>query len=1263
MVVKRSIFVLFLLVFPAARLLAQCDQLRPQKDISFNTDQDCAPVTVSQFSITYYFNVPQDPASIQILYEWNDPGGSITTVDVTTGLAASGGNTAFTANASFTYLDNDGQCTIRPTSYIIIDGQICFSSAQQQLAFFWGTDQQANGQVSMAPETWDVCYNNPVTNARFTDNSEFNCNIAVEPDNPNRATRHVQFVYGTNHDPAASIRNLSLDDGANQPLTNATGGLAASTTRGSGALPVTAAYFGPVDALPQPVDGPSSVSFPMNAPADAANLVGNRFEITLFNWNVCNPYNGDALNPNYEDAIVTRGYVEIVEAPAPDFFTQDANGNPKMDFCIGEPITFRNQTPNVASYNYTWEFFDDVSGTTLAHTSSQRHPVYAFASGGGKMVRLTARNPTAQGACEEIYEGLVNITPSLTARIGVTDLSGTPITPDFCQETTPPLADFAARFNDNSTGTVTPATRWRWEFYDENNSLVLEEPSGGGFSTTATGPHDRTFTNPGIYRVVLRIRDDLTDCESSDEVQVRVFRKPQPLFSFNRVCESSPSTLIDQSTLEPIAGEQIVSWEWDLNYDGVTFGKDPALDDKRTVEHIFPGPGKYEVALRVGANLGMCTAIQTQTVDVDPLPLADFTADVTSGCSTLPVRFTNQAVTGQPDVIKAFIWEVDDGSGFQTDSVQSPNDPGFSDLFVREFRNTGTENRDYRIRLRVVTANDCDFTSPPTTITVFPQPRSGFVSLNYSPFNDNCTPVPVEFSVDNQTRSLNPTDYTWRISDVNGLVEEISTGTVPDFDYDFVNPSQAVKDFFVTLRATLPSSCYGDSTRTIRISPVPSSDFTIDTVSYACDRILLGMDARQKGLVEYTWNILINDVIVFSSNGTDEYIEYEILRSETIDQRVTLELVTRNLTNCESTVTSKEIVALRSEGMGTSFSASPAEQTLPAATVSITNTTRPGPWQYHWDFGDGTTSADPRISEHTYETFGDYTISLTVTNNDCVERVSRQVRVNPIPPVLEFEYDPPAGCSPHTVSFINRSRYADPTTYFWKFGAGQGTSRAVDPVYAYQEPGVYSVTLSATNALGDTVTLTKELIIEVMENPVARFAIYPTTPINIPGEIMYTDNRSANATEYFWDFGDGNTSTDPEPQHLYNKEGEFSITLIARNDNGCADTTVLASGVKTVNDGQLLIPNAFIPNTSGPGSGNLLNNEVFLPLVQNPTRFQMMVFNRWGELMFESTNAETGWDGYFQGRLCAQDVYIYHIMVEYENGRTVTRTGDINLVR
>jgi gliding motility-associated-like protein len=1263
MAVKRLLLILFFVTAGTVTTWAQCNALSNNRSIDFKTDQECAPVTVSVFELTYNFTVPQDPASIKILYEWNDPDGNLTVVDATNGLVAGAGNTSFTANANFTYLSNDGQCVIRPTAYIIINGVTCFSSAQQQTSFFWSTDDEANGQVSMSPGNWEVCYDNPIVNARFQDNSDFNCNIVVEPDNPNRQPRHVQFVYGTNHNPSATIRDLTLNDGAVRGLTDGTGALAASATRGTPGLPITGAYFGPVDEIPFPADAPNSVTFPMNAPANTLNAVGNRFEITLFNWNSCNPWNKDPVNPNYEDAIITTGYIVVVDAPQPDFFTRDLNGNVKSDFCIGEDIEFRNSTLNVASYNYTWQFYDDASGTTLVNTTGQRHPVFAFANGGSKMIRLTARNPTAQGSCVEEYTGYVNITPSLTARIGVTDLADNPITPDFCQESASPFTTFQARLSDQSFGTVTPTTRWRWEFYDENNTLILSAPSGTGFSDKALGTFDRPFTNRGIYKVRLRIRDERTNCESMNEVDVRVFEKPQPVFSFNRVCENSATTITDMSTVNPVADEQIVLWEWDLDYDGVTFTKDAALDNQRNISYTFPAPGSYDVALRVTTGTGACSATLQHTVVVDPVPEASFTPDITSGCSALQVSFTNHAVSGQPDLIKEFIWEVDAGSGFQTASIQKPTDPGFTDVFVREFINTGSVNRDYRVRLRVVTVNNCDFTSPVSTITVFPEPRSGFVSMNYSPFNSNCSPVPVSFQVDEQTQSLSPTDYSWRIEDANGLVEETSTGTTPSFSYIFNNTSPSVKDFFVTLRATLPSSCYGDSTRTIRISPVPSSSFAVDTIIYECDRILLGLDASQPGLSRYTWNIFINDVLVFNSFGTQEYVEYEIIRSTSVDQQVRMELTTRNMANCESETTTRNFLATRSDDISASFSATPAEQTLPASTVSIVNETNPGPWQYLWDFGDGATSTSPTIQSHTYATYGLYTITLAVTNNDCVETVTRNVRINPIPPVLEFDYFPSSGCAPHTVTFLNESRYADPTSYVWKFGAGQGTSRAIDPVYTYQEPGFYSVTLSATNELGDTVTITKELIIEVMENPVAKFAVYPTTPLNIPGEVMYTDNRSLNATEYLWYFGDGNSSTEPEPQHKYAEEGTFNITLIARNGNGCADTTVVLSAARAINHGKLLIPNAFVPNKSGGGSGNPLNNEIFLPIVQKVTRFQMMIFNRWGELMFESTSADVGWDGYFQGRLCTQDVYIYRVTVEYENGKTITRTGDVTLIR
>lgn len=273
------------------------------------------------------------------------------------------------------------------------------------------------------------------------------------------------------------------------------------------------------------------------------------------------------------------------------------------------------------------------------------------------------------------------------------------------------------------------------------------------------------------------------------------------------------------------------------------------------------------------------------------------------------------------------------------------------------------------------------------------------------------------------------------------------------------------------------------------------------------------------------------------------------------------------------------------------------------------------------------------------------------------------VTINPIPPILDFTYNPDQGCAPLTVTFTNTSQYADPGSYYWEFGANQGTSRAINPTYTYNEPGTYSVTLTATNVTGEVVTITKHAIIEVYDKPSAQFNLKPRI-IYVPGGKLYTDNQSFGASSYLWDFGDGATSSEYEPSHTYNEagEGRFDISLIAYNELGCSDTLKLDAAVQVMKGGQLLIPNAFSPNLSGPGSEHG-QNDVFIPMMRGVTEYQLLVFNRWGELLFETTDPSRGWDGYYKGRLCQQDVYVYKIQAKFADGENITRIGDINLLR
>jgi len=1255
--------VLLMTVIGISDAIGQCNTLRSQIDITFNTDQDCAPTSVTDFTITYYFNVAQNPADIGILFEWNDPTNATTLVDGA-GLTVGAGNTEFTATATFTYPD-DNNCSFFPTAYVLIGGVQCPTSEQVQTAFSWARDNEFGGTLAITPEFYDVCYGDAVTNAVFQDDSFFNCNIVAEPDNPNRQERHVQFVYGNaaTHNAANSIRNLSLEDGGTQPLTNGTGALTSTTTRGTAGLPITAAYFGPVDQIPFPADGPISATFPMNAPADPANAVGNVFEVTMFNWNVCNPYNGNAANPNYEDAISTTAYIRIIDEPTPNFVTRNDNaaGAITTSFCIDDIIYFDNQSTNANSY--TWEFFDDNTGTSLLNTSNQTNPTFSYATSGQKLIRLHATNNAAQSNCTEIFEVIVDITPSLVAQIETTDLSDNPITPVFCQDTSAPQ-NFDVRFYDVSVGTITPTTEWRWEFYDENNVLMQEEP-GPGFSASQIGPFDLTFSNVGVYRARLIIRDAITGCENATETEVIVYENPEANFNADRVCEGTATHFTDMSTLNAINGESIMSWEWDFDYDGVTFNKDAAFDNQNDFDRTYATGGTYDVALQVTTDQNSCSNMFVQQVVVDPMPIADISADNTSDCSVLTVNFTNNGVGSQPDVISQYVWEVDEGSGFVVDSIQDPGDPGFSDTFTRDFENLTTANITYDVRLRVVSQNGCETLSSPIAITVLPGPRSGFSSLNYSPFADNCSPVSVDFEVDDETQSLNPTDYTWSVSDIDGLVYQESTGTTPLFTYEFVNNTQSVKNFEIQLSSTLPSGCTGDSTRIIRVNPVPSSQITLDTLAFDCELMEVRAEATQKGLSTYNWSVRENGVLISTNNGTDDFITYTVNKTNS-DIIVEIGLITENLAGCESNPNTTTYTVPAADNINASFNVDPLTQTLPNSTVNIENTTNEGPWDYLWDFGDDSTSTAENVSSYTYDNYGTYTITLTVSLDECVEQATQTVTINPIPPIVDFDFNVTDGCAPLTVEFTNLSQYAEPDSYLWNFGEGEGTSENANPTHTYFEPGIYTVSLTATNILEDTVTEVKADIIEVLAQPIAAFDVRPRVVL-VPDNPLYVSNQSQDASSFFWDFGDGSTSNDSEPVHYYKEEGTYDITLVARNINGCADTLTRQGVVEARQSGRILIPNAFSPNLSGPIGGEENGapgtNDVFLPRTQKVKEFEMLIYNRWGELLFQSLDKNIGWDGYYNGKLMPQDVYIYKLNLVFDNGEKITRAGDVNLIR
>jgi len=149
-------------------------------------------------------------------------------------------------------------------------------------------------------------------------------------------------------------------------------------------------------------------------------------------------------------------------------------------------------------------------------------------------------------------------------------------------------------------------------------------------------------------------------------------------------------------------------------------------------------------------------------------------------------------------------------------------------------------------------------------------------------------------------------------------------------------------------------------------------------------------------------------------------------------------------------------------------------------------------------------------------------------------------------------------------------------------------------------------------------------------------------------------NFSQNAVHYFWDFGDGDTSTAVSPKHRYSKPGTYTIRLYASDVYGCTDQAQLTLEVKQ--EFNLYIPDAFSPN-----GDNL--NETFQIQGGGIKEFNILIFNRWGELVFESNDIEKSWDGTYKGQVVPSGIYYFVVNLKLPDNRLHQENGSINLFR
>ena len=736
---------------------------------------------------------------------------------------------------------------------------------------------------------------------------------------------------------------------------------------------------------------------------------------------------------------------------------------------------------------------------------------------------------------------------------------------------------------------------------------------GNGNTSTTPSPTE-TYTNPGstdtTYFVSL-VATTALGCTDSISDSVTVFGKPLASFTSNAVAACAPVLVTFTNT-----SSAAINYLWD-------FGDGSATSTAVDPTHLFQNTTlfiqNYNVTL-IATNAGGCTDTATMIVQAYPEPIFGFSMVPDSGCTALTVNF--------PSVLGAVLYMWDFGDGF-TSTGANP---------THVFTNATTAPVTYTVQLIATNAFTCQDTTY-GDVLVYPQPQAAFTSS----VTQGCPALSVNFT----NTSIGGVSYQWNFDDGS----PIDTSANPT--HIFNNTSTSVVDTFaVQLIATSAFGCIDTTTTSIIVYPSVVSDFTANTP--ICSPSAATFNNLSLGGSTYSWDFGDgNTSNLFSP--TNSYIN-----PGPASINFTITLTVTSSFGCSSVFSQPYTVYPTPVA---TFIATPLTQTFPATTVTFTNTTvNAASYTHTWDFGDGNSSTLITPGAHVYATWGVYNVTLIVTNGFCFDTTTQVVTIVPPPPVASF-LGVFEGCRPLTIAPINTSQFA--TSYLWDFGDGIGTSTATNPTYTFYNAGNYTITLTATGPGGVVSVVGVDSAI-VHDIPTAAFVANPLL-VSATGDPVVCLNLSTGATSYIWDFGDGSGSTSVSPSHIYPTQGQYQITLIATNTFGCKDTFNLASLVTVEASTEIEVPNAFTPNEAGGNGGGFdpsdLSNDVFHPNVTGVKKYQLSIYNRWGELIFESLDPKIGWDGYYRNELCQQDVYIWKIKATSNSDEIIVKTGDVTLLR
>ena len=566
-------------------------------------------------------------------------------------------------------------------------------------------------------------------------------------------------------------------------------------------------------------------------------------------------------------------------------------------------------------------------------------------------------------------------------------------------------------------------------------------------------------------------------------------------FQANQIIGCAPLVVhfSDQSAGEP------TQWKWDLGNGTISLLQNPSVS--------YFNPGQYSVKLVVSNDSNTDSIVKIQYITVSAKPSVEFTASATTGCFPLPVTFKDQSTAGT-DTISHWQWDFGDGL---SSSEQNPS-------------HTYTTAGNYNVTLRVINSNGCLTT---LSKTQYIQISAG-VMANFTNSVPKVCSAPVVINFQNQSSGTGALSYEWLFGD----------GTSSSME----NPSHtytAAGTYTLQLIVTNITGC----TDTI----IKPNGITVGNVSPAFT-VAENICANSATLFSNTSTPKPVSVVWNFGDGTSSTLLHPN-KKYTVPGTYQVKMLA-NFGSCTDSALKTITVAGKPTAV---FTADDSTNCTRSFTVKFTNQATDA-ISYQWNFGDNTTSALPEPT-HTYQTFGNYTVQLVVTNTGgCTDTLRKINYIKNTEPQVIFKNLADSGCVPFTKTFQSSVTSIEPVAgYLWNFGDGS-TSTEATPTHTYNNPGVYPITLIITTAGGCTDTAVINRGIIVNSRPVAKFSATPRDGC-AKTTVNFTDESVGSPIKWLWDFGDGATSKAQNPGHIFNDTGYFEITLIVWN-TGCSDTII-----------------------------------------------------------------------------------------------------------